>query len=62
MNEELEAGRPFPQFIDLRTEDFDGHTEFAAMSPEERLVWLSQVARFIFVARTSREANVSSSQ
>jgi hypothetical protein len=27
-------------------EDFDGHTEFERMGPEERLMWLSQCAQF----------------
>ncbi|HTD16364.1 MAG TPA: hypothetical protein VK673_14370 [Chthoniobacterales bacterium] len=62
MKEELETSNPVSQFIDLRPEDFDGHTEFASLSPEQRLIWLSQTARFIFVARTSREANASSRQ
>ena len=26
--------------------DFDGHTEFVIMTPEERLMWLSQSAQF----------------
>ncbi len=26
--------------------DFDGHTEFQALTPDERLYWLSQCARF----------------
>ncbi|MBN1532866.1 MAG: hypothetical protein JXA20_09405 [Spirochaetes bacterium] len=29
-----------------RPEDFDGHTEFERMAPEERLMWLSQCAQF----------------
>ena len=45
-------------FVDLRPEDFDGHTEFATMSPEQRLTWLSQVARFTFLARDSRESRI----
>ncbi|MFP4014181.1 MAG: hypothetical protein ACLFVQ_08870 [Chitinispirillaceae bacterium] len=30
----------------LSSEDFDGHTGFSGMSPEERLMWLSQAAQF----------------
>lgn len=27
-------------------EDFDGHTEFANLTPEQRLNWLSQLVQF----------------
>jgi hypothetical protein len=54
MKEKLKTGSSIYRFRDLESADFDGHTEFASMSPEQRLTWLSQVARFIFVAR---EAN-----
>lgn len=27
--------------------DFDGHTEFAALSHEQKLMWISQCAQFI---------------
>jgi hypothetical protein len=30
----------------LSQSDFDGHTEFACMSPEQKLQWLSDCARF----------------
>ena len=62
MKEELEIGRVLARFGDLQPEDFDGHTEFASMSPEQRLNWLSQVARFIFVVRNSREAGAAARQ
>jgi hypothetical protein len=62
MKEELETSGVVPQFMNLEEADFDGHTEFASMSAEQRLTWLSHVARFIFVARSSREADASSSQ
>lgn len=39
----------------LRPEDFDGHTEFARMDAEQRLTWLSEIARFVHDARQSRE-------
>jgi hypothetical protein len=51
MEKELEIGRGGTQLINLGAADFDGHTEFASMSAEQRLTWLSHVARFIFVAR-----------
>ena len=51
MKNELESGSGVFRFMDLETADFDGHTEFASMSPEQRLTWLSHAARFIFAAR-----------
>jgi hypothetical protein len=39
----------------LRPEDFDGHTEFARMDAEQRLAWLSGIARFVYDARQCRE-------
>lgn len=39
----------------LRPEDFDGHTEFARMDAEQRLAWLSGIARFVHDARQCRE-------
>ena len=27
-------------------EDFDGHTEFETLTPEQRLMWISQCAQF----------------
>jgi hypothetical protein len=62
MEEELEINRSVPQFVKLESADFDGHTEFTSMSPEQRLTWLSHIARFIFVARDSREGNASSNR
>jgi|GEM_PF-7067294 hypothetical protein len=56
MEKELETGRGLSQFINLGSADFDGHTEFASMSAEQRLTWLSHVARFIFVAREAGTA------
>ena len=29
-------------------EDFDGHTEFLRLTPEERLEWLYQAASFVY--------------
>lgn len=29
-------------------QDFDGHSEFHRLTPEQRLEWLSQVATFIY--------------
>lgn len=59
MKEKLETGSNTYHFLDLESADFDGHTEFASMSPEQRLTWLSHIARFILVAR---EANAVSNE
>jgi hypothetical protein len=57
MQEKVEPIRlVIPSFEELRPEDFDGHTEFSNMSPEERLIWLSAAARFVYFARESRTA------
>lgn len=45
----------------LRPEDFDGHTEFARMDAEQRLAWLSEIARFVHDARQYRESDASRS-
>jgi hypothetical protein len=42
-------------WANLRPEDFDGHSEFARMDAEQRLTWLSEIARFMHDARQSRE-------
>jgi hypothetical protein len=39
----------------LRSEDFDGHTEFASMDAEQRVTWLSEIAKFVHDARQYRE-------
>ena len=33
---------------DTSPSDFDGHTEFSSLSPEQKLMWLSQSARFFW--------------
>ena len=40
-----------------RSKDFDGHTEFARLTPEQRLMWLSQAAQFVIAARQARPAD-----
>lgn len=32
----------------LRPEDFDGHTDFQLLSPDQKLMWLSQAVQFFF--------------
>ncbi len=52
MNEEEE----YRQFIRSLPDDaFDGHTEFHRFTPEEKLMWLSQIAQFVVEARTWRK-------
>jgi hypothetical protein len=46
-------------WAELRPEDFDGHTEFARMDAEQRLAWLSEIARFVHDARQWRETDPS---
>lgn len=31
-----------------KPEDFDGHTEFYRLTPEQRLEWLCQAATFVY--------------
>ncbi len=53
MNEE-----EYRQFIRSLPDDaFDGHTEFHRLTPEEKLMWLSQIAQFVVEARTWRKAS-----
>jgi hypothetical protein len=37
----------------LKSTDFDGHTEFSKLTLEQRLLWLSQMAKVIWLARQS---------
>ena len=37
--------------LGLPEEVFDGHTNFDVLTPEQRLVWLSQSVRFVWEAR-----------
>jgi hypothetical protein len=37
----------------VKPEDFDGHTEFRKMSPEQKLRWLSEGAKFFYIIRQS---------
>ncbi len=43
-NRDLEAFRE--RLLAADPSDFDGHTEFERLSPEDRLVWLAQCAHF----------------
>jgi hypothetical protein len=35
--------------------DFDGHTEFYRLTPEQRLFWLSQCAQFVSEIKTENK-------
>jgi hypothetical protein len=37
--------------------DYDGHTEFARLTTEQRLMWLSQAAQFVVASRLARGTN-----
>ena len=59
MENQLESspyGSNLTVWAKLRPEDFDGHTEFARMDAEQRLTWLSGIARFVHDVRQCREA------
>jgi len=36
-----------------RREDYDGHTEFARLSPGERLAWLEGAIRFVVASKAA---------
>lgn len=36
------------------SEDFDGHTEFHRLTPQQRLAWLDQAVTFIQFSKTVR--------
>jgi hypothetical protein len=40
----------------LSPEDFDGHTAFHQFTPEQKLMWLSQIAQFVVEAREWRKS------
>lgn len=31
-----------------REEDYDGHTDFEKLTPEQKLIWLSSTAHFVY--------------
>jgi hypothetical protein len=41
----------------LSCEEFDGHTDFEHLCPDDKLHWLSEIARFFYENRTGRESN-----
>ena len=58
MNEE-----EYREFIRSLPDDaFDGHTEFHRLTPEQKLMWLSQIAQFVVEARSWHKVRKESSQ
>ena len=45
-----------------KPEDFDGHTEFHRLTPEQRLAWLDQAVAFIQSAKPARLLAASAKQ
>ena len=46
------SSQPFDEILQsLSPEDFDGHTDFEKLTLEERLAWLSNIARFLWAAK-----------
>jgi hypothetical protein len=43
-------------------EDFDGHTEFRRLTPEQRLAWLDQAVAFIQTAKHARNPPPTATQ
>lgn len=52
-------------FADLDTvrhanpDDFDGHTEFYRLSPQQRLAWLDEAVAFITSAKSTKRVSVT---
>jgi len=58
MNEE-----EYREFIRSLPDDaFDGHTEFHRLTPEQKLMWLSQIAQFVVEARSWHKVRKEQSQ
>lgn len=39
----------YNNFKDLKKSDFDGHTEFKSLTPEQKLLWISTSAQFWYM-------------
>ena len=63
MNQEEFDRNEFDRILaTLKPEDFDGHTEFHRLTPEQKLMWLSQIAQFVVEARSWRKIRKETSQ
>jgi hypothetical protein len=48
-NTEIKPSKEFERALArCKPEDFDGHTEFYRLTPEQRLEWLCQAATFVY--------------
>ncbi|MGQ9805984.1 MAG: hypothetical protein ACUVRP_07905, partial [Chlorobiales bacterium] len=47
----IDGARRSVRCVWRRGSRFDGHTEFYRFTPEEKLMWLSQIAQFVIEAR-----------
>lgn len=46
---EIKPSKEFARALaECRPEDFDGHTEFYRLTPEQRLEWLCEAATFVY--------------
>jgi hypothetical protein len=46
---EVKPSKEFDRALaQCKPEDFDGHTEFYRLTPEQRLEWLCQTATFVY--------------
>ena len=51
-NPEPAADTPKPEWWDeVSTADFDGRTNFRDLTPTQKLMWLSQIQRFVATAK-----------
>ena len=63
MNQEEFDRNEFDRILaTLKPEDFDGHTEFHRLTPEQKLMWLSQIAQFVVEARSWHKVRKETSQ
>jgi len=63
MNQEEFDRNEFDRILaTLKPEDFDGHTEFHRLTPEQKLMWLSQIAQFVVEARSWHKVRKEQSQ
>ncbi|MCX5904001.1 MAG: hypothetical protein NTV89_11155 [Proteobacteria bacterium] len=47
--------RRFRELVRAMSDNFfDGHTEFKALNPEQKLQWLSACARFVYEAQQKK--------
>ncbi len=42
----------------LSSRDFDGHTSFAQMTAEQKLLWLSNAAAFVYESQSQKKTKI----